>query len=662
MSQQLSQILTLEKGEEKIIQSGMEQQLAENTFSVKFPSDARIIAVVKRYDGIDSKSVTETTEITIIYEDLSNGMIDVLHLPYYFSLHQYFGFKYQWDEDVLRNLRPNTIIEKDTIVGDSPTLRENNGYAYGVNANVALASFPESAEDGVIISESLAKKLGYKVFETRIVEFGTDMFPLNIYGDINNYKPFPEIGEEIGEDAVLMALREYNPELSPALTSKYDTMEYNPVFDKVIYVKKPGSKIVDIKGYYTPKPKKDSYTGTADMVMKYSNGVLRYHNRILEIYEQLRSDHYKRYKNNDLHLSEELDRLIVYSLGIVNPDKAKIKRTYKKDDLDVYRLEFTIESTLTPNYGGKLSDLSGAKGVIISILPDNQLPDGVDMIMDPKSTMSRMNIARLYEQYIMGASRETQRQVREMAMKLKPNNIPEVSYAKLTHQDRLQLFDHILGFLNIFGNEQAEIYASVRNDESKVTEIVNEALYKEIYVFYTIRNPKTAYQVVVDIENSPYRPLRKKLKIYENGEVKYSKEDILVAPLYTINLSKTADRFLAVSSSRTNHYNFPIGTSKANKELSPWLASPTKIISETESRLYASYCATARGLAELKDRATSITTHANQYLNILTAPIPTQIMNSVNRDIAPFGKDASMSIIRNTMNCAGIDIVASEES
>jgi hypothetical protein len=370
-SSHLSQAITLEHGDERIIQSGLESQFGQNTFSKKTESDIRILKIIPRYRGIDQNSINAVTELFIMFENLDTGEIDHINIPYYFTLHQYFGFKYKWNNDVLGTLMPGTVLPKGTILADSPSVDVNSGYKFGANLNIALMTIPETAEDGVVISQSMSKKLSYKIFETRVVEFGTDSFPLNIYGDDENYKAFPDIGEQINDDSVIMALRDYDQALSPALVSVKDVQSFNPIFDKAVYVKGPGSKVndgegviksgvvVDIKAYHSPKFKKEIYTETAGDVQKYVNGYKRFYQDILDQYDKLRADHYRMYKNNDLRISEQTHRLLIDAYAILNNKNHKINYSFRNEPLDIYRIEFTIEYTINPSVGAKITDGHG---------------------------------------------------------------------------------------------------------------------------------------------------------------------------------------------------------------------------------------------------------------------------------------------------------------
>jgi hypothetical protein len=118
-------------------------------------------------------------------------------------------------------------------------------------------------------------------------------------------------------------------------------------------------------------------------------------------------------------------------------------------------------------------------------------------------------------------------------------------------------------------------------------------------------------------------------------------------------LAKIADTWLSTSSAKVNHFGLPTSISKAEKYRLPWRNSGTKILSETETRLYAAY-ADIELLAELKDMGTSIIAHENAYMNILDAFQPTNIDRVVDRVKIPYGIDKARETVDALMNAAGV--------
>lgn len=665
LSSHFSQSLVLNNGEEKIIQTGLEKQFGDNTFSKKADDDVRVLKVISRYNSIDYNGIDVEVEKLYIVENIETGEIDYIEVPYYHKLHQYFGFRYEKNQDLLDAIKPGDVIQKDTILADSPAVAKNKGYKFGVNGNLCLINLPETTEDGVIISKSFAEKLSYTIFETRVVEFGANSFPLNLYGDKDNYKPFPDIGEYVKDNSVIMALRNYNDRLSPALTSINDVMDFEPLFDEAVYVSAPGElktvmgkpvnygKVVDIKAYATPKSKKEVYTGTSEVINKYVEGLKKYYQDILTAYQAITHDKY-RAKNNkkEVKLSQKFHRLVIEAMSIANPDNIPIEYKYKNEKLDLYRIEFTIEYTCVPSVGSKISDGHGAKGVVVAIRDDADMPktlDGAvvaDVVMDPGSVVSRLNVSRLYEQYFCAMSRKTQKLMRD-AIGMKP--------AKEYTVDEINKgFEILLGLLKILDTEQYKYYSELTDIEAK-REIIEECIYKEVFILYKISSNKSAYKILKDVKGTIYEPVYGPITFKSGSETKISKHNVLIAPTYNILLSKVANTAISTSSSKLNHYGLPISVGNNSRYRLPYKESSLKNISETEHRLFVSY-AGRRAAAELKDRAVSLKTHEAIYRNILDSDNPTNIEDVVGRDTMDYSGDAAMDLINNIFNCAGIQI------
>lgn len=82
-------------------------------------------------------------------------------------------------------------------------------------------------EDAPVDEAAVLQRLGYGS--------ENNVFPLNLYGDENTYKPFPNIGDLVREDGMIVALRK-----GPATHST----EVDPVNDAVLY-SVPGSVVAE---------------------------------------------------------------------------------------------------------------------------------------------------------------------------------------------------------------------------------------------------------------------------------------------------------------------------------------------------------------------------------------------------------------------------------
>src|SRR5699024_10288190 len=114
-----------------------------------------------------------------------------------------------------QDVRKGARTHVDTVIADSPAKAPDGDYHSGIHANIALMSDPVVIEDGIKMSESFAKKMTFTLIESRTITINNNMIGLNLYGDENNFKIFPNIGDFIRDDGILVALREYSDELAP---------------------------------------------------------------------------------------------------------------------------------------------------------------------------------------------------------------------------------------------------------------------------------------------------------------------------------------------------------------------------------------------------------------------------------------------------------------
>lgn len=364
-SSHISQRLVIEGADEKRIQTGIEHELANYTFDIRMPEDGKIIKVIDRYPkGADAESLSFNPETIVIYEKESNKELNYFSIPKFGSYHQFFGFKYHLRDEVSL-IKPGAYIAKDTVFASSSSVSENNGFQYGINANVAFMTVPSISEDGVMVSKDFLKKLKFKVYETRIIEFGSNNFPLNLYGSKHHYKPFPDIGEEIREDGILMALRSYNDNFAPVEMSAYDTMEVDFIFDKLLYARGKSGKVIDIKVISNNVTNRKMPDIFCQQLNKYKKALIRYYNELSNTEKTLRLERKKKYGSTNMSINPKLHRLLVESLNVLNFNdndyRQNLNLLYRKTPIDEFRIEFVLEYTIEPNIGYKLTDIHGGK-------------------------------------------------------------------------------------------------------------------------------------------------------------------------------------------------------------------------------------------------------------------------------------------------------------
>lgn len=343
--------------------TGMEHRFGEFTFDVSFPTDCKVIHIFDKYKcGIGADAVKHNPTRYIIYEeDNASRRLGVLELPEFKSYHKDFGFPMKTRSKAMQKLRqihdPNypQHFEEGEIVASSPALKDNGEYGIGVNAAVAAMSVPSGIEDGFMIRRGFLRKLGSVGYHKCVADFGKRFVLLNLYGDINNYKPFPDIGERIRPDGMVFAMREIDNttsmmDMTPAALMRFDAQYDKPIFGE------PNARVADITVWHDEQGRKKSHpTGLDAQARKYYEAGKVLHEDLLRMFFR----EYNR-RNKNLHLTHELSQLI-YEAQVYLPERdgKAVVRSHKLDRLDEWRVEITYEYDIDITIGYKLTDIHG---------------------------------------------------------------------------------------------------------------------------------------------------------------------------------------------------------------------------------------------------------------------------------------------------------------
>ena len=626
---QFAQDVTLIKPKPKIIQTGIESQLANNTFKCIVEKDCVVKAIITTNDNYN---IQDTEIIYVIVEDV-DGKLDLIDIPLYQAVSD-FGFRYKRNIDIISEMYVGTSLKAGTILADSPG-NVNGIYSYGINADIMLITDPATGQDGVIVSEELMESMAYNMYCKVEANWDESKIALNSYGNLNNYKPFPEPGDSVNDAGFVLALRTIEEDDIPS--SIYDCMVIDPIYDECYYVDptkilklQSGEKIINNKvistKVYRSEVKKDNTILGKEYINQNVSKLKTIYNKLIKVYEN----------SVNKNISPALQRLLVDAYAIANPNNDKIELRHRNDTFTT-RVEIVIEYTVIPGIGSKLSDSHGAKGIIVDVRPREEM--GCDIIMDPTSLPGRMNPGRIIETYINGSSR----------------NAKEILTHMYHQQGLIPTFTKLVEYLKMYSTEQYFIYKEAldNNDIVNMEKAMHTVLEKELYIYYKISSRKKTISIIRDLENSEwYLPKR---KIIIDG--KESIKPINVYPIYAFLIAKTSDSYLSCASPYLNHYGLPVKPPSNIKALKPWSNTPTKNIGETEFRVLVTNTEDPTFVAELADRSSNIDTHKIVYSNILRAEQPTNIDRVVDRNVHPYGLGASLTLFNDILETMGIKTV-----
>jgi DNA-directed RNA polymerase beta subunit len=672
-SSHFSQRLVIDGANDKVIQTGMEYEMSKYTFDIRMPEDGTILKIIKRYpQRVDKDAIAFSPETLVIYESAQTKEIGSFQLTQFQSYHQYFGFKNNSTGNITK-LIPGNFIEKDTLFAASNSVAPNGGFRYGISMNMAFMSHPAVSEDGILISESALKKLEFSVYETRVIEFGDNIRPLNIYGDENNYRCFPEIGEKIKDNGILMVLRKVDPENAPAEQSIYDMMEPDYIFDTAYYVRGPEGKVIDIKVYKDNLASNKIPEQISESLNKYVKGLRSYFYEIIDAEKEIRSERIKKFGFDNTVIKPNLHRQIVeaYSTLDINGSKKhegkKLNYVYRKSPLKEFRIIFTIEYKIRPTIGFKLTDSAGGKGVICKIEKDENMPIDIngnraEIVMDSGSTINRMNLGRLYEQYVGSAARDIRKKIIEDLGYTETARHRTVSFVEgLSIQQPSKINEtkqFLIGFLRCISDKHADFVQSLSDMDYK--EYLTDILFDQLFIFYPIDNPKEPVDVVRSIEK--YHPpcFSPVTYVGNSGQRVVTERNVRIGPVYMMLLEKIADDWSAVSYGKTQSSGVLASMTKSEKYTYPFRNNAVRTIGETEGRVFIGYCG-QEAVAEMMDRSNSPATQKHMVWNILSANNPGNIPYVINRQIISYGGSKPLSLVNHLFACSGFKVVYEKE-
>lgn len=625
--------------------TGTEREFGKYTFNQRIPVNATILGVFPKYaKQVSQGAIKENPSTLVVYEDFETKEIGSILLEKYFFQHTSLGWKYKQNTHALQRITKGGNVGKGTVLADSPCVDNEGNYEYGIETNVAYMTVPGIIEDGFEISESYQRKLATTMLGTRTASCGKHIFPLNLYGDENHYKPFPGPGEKIREDGLVMAFRTIDENLTISDLHPRNLLgdRVDIEFDKTIYAQ-PGATIVDVEiltdhnARYRTTP-----TGMDDEMLKYVQSKDLFYRKIIELYQQNNSK-----RRGNLDITPAFHSWVVEAYANFNDSsKDRVVRTKNKAPLDDFNIEITYAYRKVPTIGYKITDTHGTKGVIVGIRPDADMPTtacGIvaDVIKDPLSVIKRSNVGQIFEQWTNQASTQCARRVRACASLEEGYQILMAYYKAASPYMYWYCMKHL---------------DSKDKQDNHVREVGNPKLTDQeaITLMLPPNSPNIGIQQVKDIEANCKSIVGPVTYRGNSGKMITTKRPVAIDTKYMMLLDKTGEDWSTTSIAKRQHHGIVVQLGRADKYLNPYRESPVRFAGESEVRLMSAVM-DPDIVAELLDRTNSLYSSEEINHNIMTAEKPTDIDCVVNRKKIPRGNSRPLQLMKHLMMCGGVE-------
>lgn len=682
----ITQTLVIKGSTPRRFQTGAEQEYGKATFCTKAEHDCEVLQKFRYYtpnaheaNGIKKNPMQALIVETIGAnpEDPDAREIDVIYLTDYMSMHQYFGYNLI-SKDFVAGLNKGSFIKAGTVLQDSPNKHADGNYCVGRELNCVLASFDAVAEDGVILSEEAVPWFEITKFERRTVSWGTTHYPKNLYGDENNYKPFPDIGDYIRPDGLLMALSSYDKNFSAVEMSKGNLKRVAYTHDKLFYAPSGRGRVIDIRIRHDATQAAVSPGICNTQAIKYDEAARQFYQEVYAFHVET----LKRRYGDKLRMSNKYRQLIRTAYAVLQEraprqrgqDTDKAQKIYRGSPMDDFTVEFTIEYKSLPKVGNKITDCFGGKGVIVKIWPKERMPvdeqgNRAHIIMDDIATINRMNLGRLYEQYGNASSRDYVKKLCGILNMAPPDiNGPRLGGRTLNYAERTTI-------KNLVRAENPELMQWWHGFKDLVG-IINPVLKERFYETQVDPNPDLIAEHIASIvEDGIYhfhptsadpelpdmlRQLRDRFPAHKSrltfigntGKRVTTRFPVLVGSMYFMLLEKTGDDWNAVSSGRLQGYGILSQINNQDKYSSPWRQQAIRAWGETETAIANSYLGW-KPIAVIIDRNNNIDTHRACVTDVLTAKYPTNIEYIGANGPAKLGGAKPLQLVNHLAMCNG---------
>ena len=266
-----------------------------------------------------------------------------------------------------------------------------------------------------------------------------------------------------------------------------------------------------------------------------------------------------------------------------------------------------------------------------------------DIVMDGGATVSRMNLGRLYEQYINAASRDHVKRISRVL----PLDMVDTASNQLIDE----AYEMLIQYYAVISERMERWFRSNIFSGSKRSHL-KHILKNGIYLYMPPENEKEIKSIIKELEQKFPQVYGPVTYIGNSGKVVTTKNPFRIGSMYIMLLEKTGDDWTAVSSGMLQHFGVLAPIPKSLRHSKPSRTQAIRAIGETEARIYASY-AGSDITVDILDRNNSVRTHEAVVESILSASKPTAIPVAVDRKKVPLGNSRPLQIVKHVGQCAG---------
>lgn len=375
-----------------------------STYNVTAKADLDVWRIIPKFSKLDIPR--EVQPAIIIFYNRETEEYDLIYKQDVQNLPEKYGFQY--DHHVLDELNEGDMLQKGTTLTRPTSYDKFDNYGFGQNVNFMYRLDMYTIEDAIVVSDRFAKSFISTEVELVRITLNENNFLGNLYGDDEEYKCFPDIGESIKNNKLAIWKMLNNSQI--LYDMKSTNMKKTMPADINFY---NSGTIVDIDIFCNKDRLQIPNTKYNQQVLNYIDMDIEFHTKVYEATQEL------------------IDSGCKVSNAIKEWNK-RCKELLNKDEVDGYKIKdennsvfsniviyFLVKRKVGLSRGQKLVGRYGNKGVISQIRPTREMPhfgngEVVDVIFDSLGVPNRLNIFQLYEQSVTAQARQVRDHIRTL--------------------------------------------------------------------------------------------------------------------------------------------------------------------------------------------------------------------------------------------------------
>lgn len=460
---------------------------------------------------ITNKIVKNKYNYVLVTYDKRRDYYDIVKRVEATNLGESYGFRH--NNDFIDSLEIGDPVKSGDVYYKSTGYDDEMNYGYGKNFNKMYTLNLRNLEDSITVTDDVALDSN-KVVEIEAI-LPDNMAPLNLHGDENEYKSFPNVGEMTKEGIVF----------GTRLTAeKWDIIKMTnsklrEVMDgDVVSVTYQDYKVIDIEIFANSTPDKLPKKKAYNQIREEYENIMRYRKELQKALINVTesgSDYSTELSDELMNLNEYLDE--TQPLGDANN---KI--------LSKYIIKFTLIHRDHIVIGSKLIGRYGDKGIVGYI----ENPDEATYFINARGIEEKVQVKfdglGVLGRLIPGAPYELE------------INWMVGQYLDRVYDDRKEYIRRCVEVLSILNPEQAEEFVNFYNSyDKKGKKLIYKSIQKEglpIFISPSKGVNLVQYEALVDL----IQPKKYKLYKYaEDGTKRYYHREMIVGKSYVIILKHT---------------------------------------------------------------------------------------------------------------------------